>query len=142
MRRMILLFFIGAFFVYALAFMAFLVGLLAVALSLAIYASIYAVMHLYAKVAGRVAPKWGWETKIWYPSRDFIQGVAIYAGVGSLAGMVVMLIAYAASDRDWGTAIGVTVAFWVFAGLFGLKEWMEARAAEEVNPPQSSGPTS
>lgn len=132
MRRMILLFAIGAFLVYALAFMAFLVGLMAVVLSLGIYALMYAGMYLYARVAGTVAPRWGWNAKIWFPSRDFIQGTAIFAGTFSLAGMVVCFIAYAVT-QDLADSIGVAVAFLAIAGLYGLVEVKGEKDREEIS---------
>lgn len=146
---MILLFFIGAVFVYALAFMALLVGLLAVGLSLCIYAATYVVGYCVAKIKHRVGPEWKFDKRPWTPDLDLLQGIAVGAGVFSLASMVVMLIAYTVSE-DMGTAIGITVFFLVIAGMFGLVEWNEERnrreqesgKVDEINRPWCSGPKS
>lgn len=146
---MILLFFIGAVFVYALAFMAILVGLMAVALSLCIYAATYVVSYWVAKIKHRASPEWKFDKRPWTPDLDLLQGIAIVAGVFSLAGMVVMFIAYAVSG-ELDTAIGITVFFLVVSGIYGLVEMKEERdrkaqeSGEPVEPirPWCSGPKS
>jgi len=139
---MILILFIGAVFVYALAFMAVLVGLMAVALSLCVYAITYIVSYAVAKIKHRASPEWKFDKRPWTPDRDLLQGIAWVAGMFSLAGMVIGFLTYALSDRDWGMTLGVPITMLVLAGVFMAKELHEEKQKEAAaNPPKSSGPT-
>jgi sterol desaturase/sphingolipid hydroxylase (fatty acid hydroxylase superfamily) len=133
---MILLFFIGAVFVYALIFMAILVGLMAVALSLCIYALTYMITYGVAKIRHRNTPEWKFDKKPWTPDHDLVQSIAVTVGIFSLAGMVIGFFTYAFSEGDWGVTIGITTFILVIAGIGMANEIHEENQREAaINPP-------
>jgi hypothetical protein len=112
----LLVMFLGAFFVYALIAMAFIVAMVGVFLSLCVYALSYFVMLCWASFRHRKSPEWKFEKKLWKPDLEEVQTYSMMAGITSMVWMVVGFFAYAFT-RDWGSTIGWVIGFSVLCGI-------------------------
>lgn len=104
----LLLMLIGAFFVYMMFFMAMIVGFIAFLASFAVYGLAYVIAYMGAKISHHRSPDWKFEKKPWVPDTGRVQEYAVVAGICSMLAMVIGVFAFALSDGDWVTTIGIS----------------------------------
>jgi hypothetical protein len=126
----LLLMLVGAVFVYALVFMAFIVAMLGVVLSLGVYGVSYVAMLCWASFRNRKSPEWKFEKKLWKPDLEDVQTYSLMAGILSMVWMIVGFFAYAFT-QDWGSTIGWVIAFTVLCGVIMYGDRAELKGSLE-----------
>lgn len=106
----LLLMLIGAFVVYMLFFMAVIVGLMAFSLSFLVYGLVYVGSYMWGALRHRGSPEWKFEKRPWVPDTSRMEEYSVVAGIMSMVAMVAGFLAYALSDGDWVTTIGIASA--------------------------------
>lgn len=133
-RMVLLLMLLGALFVYLLIVMAMIASLVAVAISGLVYVLTYMVSYAWAAVRHRKSPEWKFEKKPWTPDMSRFQEYSVVAGIASMVAMVLGLLAYAFSDGDWVTTIGISSVAIPFAWLVMHADTEEPKGPQ---PPES-----
>lgn len=106
----LLLMLIGVFFVYMLFFMAMIVGFIAFMISFAVYSLVYVGAYMWGALRHRGSPEWKFEKRPWVPDTSRMEEYAVVAGIMAMVAMVAGFLAYALSDGDWVTTIGIASA--------------------------------